>query len=85
MPARRSEDPSLTDAEKSGDRAREHWDAAARRAARPAPLHRSSPNRDLGGDDADAPPCADDHDPSLTRDDAGESDDMSPRPEVTDE
>ncbi|MFI8777356.1 hypothetical protein ACIGH6_09750 [Brachybacterium paraconglomeratum] len=56
MPARRSEDTSLTDAEKRGEGAREHWDEAARAAARPAPLQRSLPDRDNAGEgDPDAP------------------------------
>lgn len=46
MPARRSEDPTLTDAEKAGTGAHEHWDGAAREAARPAPFHLSLPDRD---------------------------------------
>ena len=46
MPARRSEDPTLTDAERSGEGAREHWDETARAAARPAPFERSLPDRD---------------------------------------
>lgn len=50
MPARRSEDPTLTDAEKRGEGAREHWDGAARAAARPTPLQRSLPDRDNAGE-----------------------------------
>ena len=46
MPARRSEDPALTEAEKRGEGAHEHWDEATRAAARPAPLGRSLPDRD---------------------------------------
>ncbi|MFL0456166.1 hypothetical protein ACH0CV_02305 [Brachybacterium paraconglomeratum] len=58
MPARRSEDPSLTDAEKRGEGAREHWDEAARAAARPAPLQRSLPDRDNAADGPSGVPSA---------------------------
>lgn len=63
MPARRSEDPTLTEAEKAGTGAHEHWDEAARAAARPAPMDRSLPDRDNSRD------CA----PSASTPDAQES------------
>ncbi len=69
MPARRSEDPSLTDAEKSGEGARDHWGESARAAARPAPFQRSLPDRDnavtTSGDD----PVAVSEDPAMACED----------------
>lgn len=59
MPARRSEDPSLTDAEKSGAGAHEHWDEAARLAARPAPMYRTLPDRDNASDSGPSTPTPD--------------------------
>lgn len=52
MPARRSEDPALTPAERAGKGAFEHWDAQRRRDAVPAPFERPLPNRDTAGDAA---------------------------------
>lgn len=59
MPARRSEDPTLTEAEKAGAGAHEHWDEAARAAARPAPIDRSLPNRDNSSDSDPSAPTPD--------------------------
>ena len=52
MPARRSEDTSLTPAERSGEDALAHWDAKRRDRARPVPLERRPPSpSDVDADD----------------------------------
>ncbi|GAA1332627.1 hypothetical protein GCM10009592_25410 [Brachybacterium rhamnosum] len=55
MPARRSEDPSLTDEQRAGESAVEHWDEERRAAARPAPFGRSLPDRDQDGSGVESP------------------------------
>jgi len=64
MPARRSQDPSLTPAERAGQGALEHWDEERRRRAVPTPFERPLPDRDKtpetaspgdGGEDDGAP------------------------------
>lgn len=85
MPARRSEDPALTDAERSGEDALAHWDEAARRAARPAPFQRSLPNRDIRDDDVERSSCECGEDPGATSADDPAGEELSERPEATDE
>lgn len=46
MPARCSEGPRIDPASETGEGTREHWDEAARRAARSASWERSLPDRD---------------------------------------
>lgn len=85
MPARRSEAPALTDAEKRGEGAISHWDDAARRAARPASFERSLPNRDIdveGEAQAARPAC---EDSSAASADGPDGDELSPRRKATDE
>ena len=72
MPARRSEDPSLTDAEKTGEGAARHWDGRRRAQARPAPFERSLPDRDHLGVQSDGRAGTDPRDPGMACDDGGE-------------
>ncbi|HEX7351801.1 hypothetical protein [Brachybacterium sp.] len=70
MPARRSQDLSLTPAERAGEGALEHWDEERRRRADPVPLERPLPNRDhrpeglppddVGAEDGAPQTCIDD-------------------------
>ena len=85
MPARRSEDPSLTDAEKRGEGAREHWDEAARAAARPTPLQRSLPDRDNAADETSGAPSADDAESAAACEDGDEPRSASSGQEATDQ
>lgn len=54
MPARRSEDPRFDPARETAAAVREHRDDAARRAARPAPIERSLPDRDMSHDPSES-------------------------------
>ena len=85
MPARRSEDPTLTDAEQSGEEAREHWDEAARAAARPAPFERSLPDRDNDGDGSPVAPSSSGRDPGAACEDDGGAARASGGQKATDE
>ena len=85
MPARRSEDPSLTDAEKRGEGAREHWDEAARAAARPTPLQRSLPDRDNAADGTSGVLSADDAEAAAACEDDGGAPGASSGQETTDQ
>ncbi|WP_270407988.1 hypothetical protein [Brachybacterium paraconglomeratum] len=85
MPARRSEDPSLTDAEKRGEGTREHWDEAARAAARPAPLQRSLPDRDNSADGACGAPTVDPAEPAAACEDDRDAPGASSGQEATDQ
>ena len=84
MPARRSEDPALTEAEKRGEGAHEHWDEATRAAARPAPLGRSLLDRD--NPERRTGSAADDEieDSSTTCEDEGSAQGASDGQEATD-
>ena len=85
MPARRSDDPSLTDAEKRGEGAREHWDETARAAARPTPLQRSLPDRDNAGEGDPDAPTAGAPGPAAACEDGDEPRGASSGQETTDE
>lgn len=85
MPARRSEDPALTDAEKSGEGAREHWDETARAAARPSPFQRSLPDRDNASTWSDGAPGEVAGDPSMACEDDGDPRSPSSGQDATDE
>ena len=85
MPARRSQDPSLTPAERAGEGALAHWDEQRRRRAVPTSLERSLPDRDNWGEGATSSDDADGDGESRTCTDGDQGGDATDAPSATDQ